>query len=457
MPLDPALGRPRMKRHRLRPVQPRSERLRPSQRQQRQSRTDTNLSLKVGDLFAGAGGLSLGFHLEGLRSVFFNEIDKDAAATFQSNFPEAKGFVGPIEKLSAAALLSEAGLVEGELDVLVGGPPCQGFSINAPARTSSDSRNHLFKHYVRLVLEGLRPKFVVFENVPGLVSFEGGQTLRDVCKAFVKAGYQTTFRVLNACHYGVPQERWRLFIVANRLGIDFDFPFPTHYSLSRPNFSGGSTLTFRSAVRGADDNLLFETVGRLRAPTTVGEAIADLPAIPSGGGVDEASYDGPPSSAFQAWARKGSKRVMNHHCVDIAAVNHARMRHVPPGGSWRDIPEELLPEGMKLARRSDHTRRYGRLDPTGVACTVMTKCDPHWGTVIHQTQDRVISVREAARFQSFPDTFRFLGPKASQYRQVGNAVPPLLARALAKRIRRYLDALGGLEILSDPPKASIRR
>ena len=394
--------------------------------------------LSVGDLFAGAGGLSLGFDLEGFRSVFFNELDTEAAFTFQQTFPASKPFVYPVQDLSAQSVFLDTGLEKGELDVLLGGPPCQGFSINAPSRSEGDARNHLFREYVRLVLEGIRPKFIVFENVPGLVSHEGGQALQNVCAAFREAGYEPTFRILNACHYGVPQERWRLLIVANRLGISFNFPRPTHFSLARPNFTGGASLTFRYAVRADGERTLFSEALSLQSPVSVDSAIGDLPALKSGGGSDQMEYRARPVTPFQRWARAGSERLFNHHCVDLSEVNHRRMEHVRPGGSWRDIPHDLLPTGMQRARRSDHTRRYGRLDPARVAFTVMTKCDPHWGTVVHYSDDRVISVREAARFQSFPDTFRFFGSKSAQYRQVGNAVPPVLARVIAREIRRLL-------------------
>lgn len=402
----------------------------------RSHRRSARRELLCADLFAGAGGLSAGFHLAGFRSVFFNEIDAAASETFKLNAPHTIPFVCPIEELTAARVRDETSLADDTLDVMVGGPPCQGFSINAPERSTEDQRNKLFRHYLRLVLEGLRPKFVVLENVPGLVSFNGGQTFRDLSTAFEQAGYKVAFRILNAAHYGVPEERWRLVLIGTRLpGVVPTFPAPTHYSLQRPNFTGGRTMTFEHAI-GAPQRTLFPS--SLLAPITVREAIGDLPPIESGEGDAKMAYVSPPSSAYQHFMREGAIDLLNHQCAGLSKVNLTRMKYVKPGGSWRDIPHNLLPAGMQKARRSDHTRRYGRLDPSGVSGTIMTKCDPHWGTVIHYEQTRIISVREAARFQSFPDHFQFTGSIAEQYRQVGNAVPPLLAKAIAAHIRELL-------------------
>ena len=394
-------------------------------------------SLLSGDLFSGAGGLSIGFHTVGFTPIFFNDIDLDSANTFQANFPSSVPFVGPIQELSARAIRERTGLGSTTLDVMIGGPPCQGFSINAPIRSQKDPRNHLFHHYVRLVLEGLRPNFVVMENVPGLVSLDGGKSLESVLAAFEKAGYRVTFKILNAAHHGVPQERWRLVFLGTCLpGIEPSFPLPTHYSLQRPNFTGGRDYTFEHAIGSArqisflHDNLL--------KPTTIGEALSDLPAIPSGGGAGEMPYSKPSRSSYQEMLREGASRIFNHECSGVAPINIERISHVKPGGSWRDIPHKLLPKGLQRARRSDHTKRYGRLDPEGLSGTILTKCDPHWGTFFHYAQDRIISVREAARLQSFPDWFRFTGSKSEQYRQVGNAVPPLLARALAEHIKMLI-------------------
>jgi len=394
--------------------------------------------LTFGDLFGGAGGISVGFHNAGYKSVFFNEINKTAGATHSLNFPESVPFVCPIQDLTAQKIMQETGLKDGDLDVMVGGPPCQGFSINAPIRSVDDARNSLFHNYVRLVLEGLRPKFIVMENVPGLISFNNGQSLADVQAAFENAGYRVIFKILNAAHYGVPEERWRLFFIGTRLpGVELSMPMPTHYSLQRTNFTGGKEYTFRHAIgnRGQDD--LFQA---LKDPTTVRDAIDDLPPLKSGGGIVDSPYEKEATSEYQKLMRKGSHNIFNHECAAVAQINLDRLKHVKPGGSWRDIPFELLPKGLQRARRSDHTKRYGRLDPKGMSGTILTKCDPHWGTFFHYKQNRIISVREAARIQSFPDWFKFTGSKTEQYRDVGNAVPPLLAQTIAAHIQKMYEA-----------------
>jgi len=394
--------------------------------------------LTFGDLFGGAGGISVGFHNAGYKSVFFNEIDKTAGATHSLNFPDSVPFICPIQDLTAKRIMDETKLGGNELDVMVGGPPCQGFSINAPIRSIDDTRNSLFHNYVRLVLEGLRPKFIVMENVPGLISFNDGQSLKDVQTAFERAGYRVIFKILNAAHYGVPEERWRLFFIGTRLpDVELSMPMPTHYSLQRTNFTGGKEYTFRHAIGGKGQDDLFQS---LKDPTTIKEALDDLPLIKSGDGVNDVPYPKAPTSDYQKLMRKGSNKIFNHECAAVAQVNLDRLKHVKPGGSWRDIPFDLLPKGLQRARRSDHTKRYGRLDPNGMSGTILTKCDPHWGTFFHYRQNRIISVREAARIQSFPDWFRFTGSKTEQYRDVGNAVPPLLAQAIATHIRKMYEA-----------------
>ncbi len=292
--------------------------------------------------------------------------------------------------------------------MMAGGPPCQGFSINAPKRNIGDPRNVLFKHYVRLVSK-LKPKFVVLENVPGMLSLEGGRVAKEIIRSFNRIGYQMDFKVLYAPDYGVPQERRRVIFLGNRIGAPIEFPKPTHFpigSLLKPQY------------------------------VSVEQAIGDLPAPNED--KDILKYDKRASSAYAREMRDNSGGVLNHGYGILGRKNIERIKFIPPGGSWRDIPEYLLPAGMRKAKRSDHTKRYGRLHPEKLASTILTKCDPHWGAYIHYSQDRTISVREAARFQGFPDNYKFLGSKSSQYAQVGNAVPVPLARAIARSIKKFV-------------------
>jgi DNA (cytosine-5)-methyltransferase 1 len=157
-----------------------------------------------------------------------------------------------------------------------------------------------------------------------------------------------------------------------------------------------------------------------------------------GEGGEVVSYARKAVSSYSRLLRNGDKETYNHYAAMLSPQNRARLRHIRPGGSWRDIPHQLLPLGMKRARKSDHTKRYGRLKADGLAATIMTKCDPHWGPVFLPDQDRSLTVREAARLQSFPDCYRFLGPRVSQYEQVGNAVPVLMAKAIAESISDHL-------------------
>lgn len=188
----------------------------------------------------------------------------------------------------------------------------------------------------------------------------------------------------------------------------------------------------------------------LMRAVTVREAVGDLPRLAMGEGAEVIGYTFERASEFAHSMRNPEGVTYNHFAAKLSKQNFERMKHVKPGGSWRDIPHELLPKGMQRACKSDHTKRYGRLRNDGLAGTVMTKCDPHWGAVFLPDQDRSLTVREAARFQSFPDTYRFLGPRVLQYEQVGNAVPVLMARTIARQIRTHLEEQG---VLKDEVKA----
>ncbi len=379
------------------------------------------------DAFSGAGGLAVGFREAGWAILAANDADPDASATFRLNFPEASFFQGPIRGLSAAAILMECGLGIGELDCLIGGPPCQSFSHNNHQRSATDDRARLFEDYLRLV-EGLKPKTLVMENVPGILSIDGGSVIAAIAEKLADLGYASTHRVLSAEEFGTPQVRKRVFFVASRVGDAVNLlPAPTHKSASRfpPKPKPGAPKPSR------------------RKPlVTVDAAIGNLPSLTNGGGAQKCRrHGGTAYSEFQRSLQRGTRTLYNHACHALTEVNLGRISHVPEGGNWRDIPFELLPAGMQRARKSDHTKRYGRLDRRGLASTILTKCDPHWGAYIHPTEHRTISVREAARLQGFPDLFRFAGDSISKhYEQVGNAVPVPVARALGLMAKAHLEA-----------------
>jgi DNA (cytosine-5)-methyltransferase 1 len=353
----------------------------------------------------------------------------EAIKTFALNHPGVRAECKPIEEVNACELRTQLNLLSGELDVLVGGPPCQGFSINAPSRFLADPRNSMFKHYARFV-EEFEPKTIMFENVPGLLSMGDGAVFRQILQVFGTLGYELSVKILYGPHYGIPQERWRLILLGSRLG-QLEHPSPTHFAKGRANFRGGASLTFPALSLDRE---------RLSPAVTVGDAIRDLPRLEMGEGAEEVGYTHDATSTYALRLRNPEGITFNHHAAKLSKQNIERMKHVPPGGSWRDIPFDLLPKGMQSARKSDHTKRYGRLDFNGLSGTVLTKCDPHWGTVFLPDQDRTLTVREAARLQSFPDSYRFAGSRVSQYIQVGNAVPVQMAEAIAHSIRAHLVA-----------------
>jgi DNA (cytosine-5)-methyltransferase 1 len=369
------------------------------------------------DLFCGAGGLSEGFRQAGFHVLAGQDLDAMAGATFAATHHEAKFIPGPIQDVTASQLLRATGLRRGEVDVLIGGPPCQGYSVYNHQRGASDPRAGLFREYLRIV-DGLQPKWLVMENVTGITSISGGAIVREIERGMDKLGYRVRMKVLKAEEFGVPQERRRIFFIATRTRNPLLFPTPTH----------GPGL--------AD-------------LVTIWDAISDLPRVASGGTGCDTDYASAPRNEYQTMLRGRARHVTNHEAPRLARVNEERMMHIPPGGSWRDLPFALLPQGMRRAKRSDHTKRYGRPRKTDLACTILTKCDVHWGAYIHPVQNRAITVREAARLQSFPDSFVFQGSRTDQYKQVGNAVPPLLGCHVAKAVLRAMEAPESKDSIAD--------
>lgn len=388
-------------------------------------------SLKFIDLFSGAGGLSEGLEEAGFNCLLANEVVPVFARTYRRNHIGCKVLMADIRTLDPYAILNMLGVERGELDLIAGGPPCQGFSINAPVRSKDDKRNHLFKEYLRFV-DAFQPRAILIENVPGLVSFEHGATLHDIITSLGDLGYGTDVHILGAAFYGVPQMRWRTIVIGVRgTAVPADaFPTPTCRAPIRPNFT--STFDGKQLVK-------FPPIKCVRNFTTAEEAIGDLPPLKSGEkGAYIKPYPSEPECEYQRMMRIGSAGIYNHEAPRLSAVNLERLRYIKPGGNWTDIPEALLPKGMQSARKTDHTMRYGRVRPDGLASTILTKCDPHWGAYFHYSQDRSFTVREAARIQSFPDSYVFIGTMAEQYAQVGNAVPPLLAKAIGSSLMSFL-------------------
>lgn len=382
--------------------------------------------LSLIDLFCGAGGLSCGLQQSGFISKLALDIDPIYSSTYKTNHQYCEIITQDIRSLDAIYIKKLTGLAVGELDLLAGGPPCQGFSINAPIRSLDDQRNHLFREFLR-VAAVLLPKTILIENVPGIVSLGRGTVVKAIYTELQDMGYSVAHKILFAGHYGIPQLRFRTIFLAVRGSRKIEFPTPTHDAEGFANFTGSKELC-----------QLITPDMNLREKVTVAQAISDLPPLKPGEALDVTSYTSPPQSEYQELLRKGSNQLFNHACARLGKANLDRLRYIPQGGSWRDIPFDLLPTGLKRAKRSDHTKRYGRLHPDALCSTILTKCDPHWGSFFHPTQDRALSVREAARIQSFPDNYRFTGNLTQQFEQVGNAVPPLLAKAIGGQIVRIL-------------------
>jgi DNA (cytosine-5)-methyltransferase 1 len=377
------------------------------------------------DLFCGAGGASLGLVRAGWDLRLAADVDQACSLTHRANLP-GEFLTADLRTVEAGKVMSAADITSGQLDLLFAGPPCQGFSIIG-SRVVWDQRNNLFREVLRLASD-LRPRCVVIENVPGLVTLARGAYLRAILEGLSAAGYDAACAELLAAQYGAPQMRWRLIIIGWRK----DLGIPAGYGFPRPT------------VGTADIGDLLPNctipLWQLKGFVTTAAAISDLP--PVAAGEEAAHYLGPPVGPYQETMRAGlNGELSNHYAARLSAENLARLAHIKPGQDWRDLPRELLPAGMQRALRKDHTRRYRRMTWDGVPRAVITRFrDPKSGEYTHPDQNRTITIREAARLQGFPDGFVFHGPRSSQYDQVGNAVPTQLAEAIASEIRRCLDS-----------------
>jgi len=352
------------------------------------------------------------------------DADSDAREVVLRNIPNIPYLVKDVHDLSGAEIRRRARLAADDpIHVLVGGPPCQGFSWLGK-RTLSDDRNIHLIDFLRLVRE-LRPLVVVMENVPLIITSHDGEVIRELREGLATLGYSSCADVLLASDYGVPQLRKRAFVIAycSSLGIDPKFPDRTHERVP-------------TAVLSMDDSRRRFDIDRLPY-ISVDEAIGDLPSIPAGGGDDVMFYRCSPTSAYQRWAREGSVAIFNHRSRAHSKSFLEKIEIIAEGGRNQDLPT--------AERFSDryYSQAYARLHRNGIAQTVTT-CfgNPGSGRFIHYRDLRAISVREAARLQSFRDSYVFDGVSSAQMRHVGNAVPPLLARALRDQVCRDLLAAG---------------
>lgn len=354
------------------------------------------------DLFCGCGGFSKGFEQAGFNVRFGIDLWNDAIITYKKNFPNAVVLNEDIQKITGKQILDMCGMSADEVDVIIGGPPCQGFSVSGK-RMIDDERNKLYKSFVELVSE-IKPKMFVMENVPGLVRLFNGQVGEQVVEDFTNIGYTVKRKILSADNYGVPQQRKRVFFV----GVNNTaFPNPDCY-------------VYPTETTG---------IGDLSPAITCKEAISDLDFVPDDEVLGEnIPYQISPQNDYQRKMRAGSSSILNHSITLHTAKTKEIIAMVPDGGNYKDLPENLW------STRKVHIA-WTRMNSQRPCFTIDTGHNHHF----HYRANRVPTVRESARIQSFPDSFEFIGIKTSQLKQVGNAVPPLLAEAVAESIKRVLD------------------
>ena len=337
------------------------------------------------DLFSGCGGLSLGFEQSGFEGLLAIDFWQDALTTYSHNRVNANTYCGDLSQVSPLEIKESFEI--SNVDVIIGGPPCQGFSI-AGKRIVEDKRNELYKAFVNFV-RIFRPKAFVMENVPTILTMGEGIIRDSIISDFSSLGYNVSYKVLLASDYGVPQNRRRAVFVGLLGSSTFDFPKPT-----------------------------------VEQHISSKEAIDDLPefSLPNG-----SPYTCSPQSSFQAKSRKGSTGIYNHEITIHTPKTQEIISMVPDGGNYKNLPKELWDT------RKVHIA-WTRLNSQKPSFTIDCGHNHHF----HYKFNRVPTVRESARLQSFPDSFIFLGNKGSQLKQVGNAVPPMLAQQIAEQLKHYL-------------------
>lgn len=375
--------------------------------------------MKVIDLFAGCGGLSTGFEMAGFEIPLAVEKDEWASETYKKNHRNTIVLTNDITQVIDLDSLFKGKSVS--IDGIIGGPPCQGFSLSGN-RDKKDPRNSLFMEFVRFV-KHFKPKFFVMENVIGILSMQtkSGELVKEVIiNEFTSAGYNVEIFVLNAAEFGVPQSRIRVFFIGLRNDIEYD-----KEKIEPKGFLFG-------------DNQI-----------TIEQAIMDLPKLKAGEGKEECDYTMPPQNDYQNWVRKNSKKIYNHVTMRHTARLIERFSHIGFGESVADVDPEYQQRQRGAAYKVSgkvYSQNNMRPFPNKPSPTIPASFQSNF---IHPYENRNYTAREGARLQSFPDTYVFCGKRTtmsweknlSQYQQIGNAVPPLLAKAVALRIVNYLQVI----------------
>lgn len=339
---------------------------------------------KIIDLFCGCGGLSKGFEMAGFESILGIDFWKDAIETYNYNRQNKVGICEDISKIDNEFL--DKLMNENEIVGVIGGPPCQGYST-VGKRDILDDRNYLYLQYCRIV-ERVKPDFFVLENVKGLLTLDKGKFKEDIINRFSNLGYQVEYKVLNAADYGVPQNRQRVFFV------------------------GMKNKKFRFPVA-------------LNNKVTTEEAISDL-------SDKENSYSKEPQNNYQKIMRKNSTKLCNNEFTVHTKQTIEIISKIPDGGKISDLPKEYW-----------NVRKYNKAFQRMNSKSQSNTIDTGHRNYFHYNKNRIPTVRESARIQSFPDDFIFTQSKTSQYKQVGNAVPPLLAYAIANQLKVELEEENG--------------
>jgi len=359
--------------------------------------------IKVIGLFSGCGGLDLGFKQAGYDLIWANDILKDACDTYRLNIG---GHIvnEDITRIDLNTIPNA--------DIIIGGPPCQGFS-GIGKRDPNDNRSALVYSYLDVVNK-VQPKIFLFENVTGIKSSkaaDGSKVIDNLKQAFENIGYHINIFTLNAADYGVPQRRKRVFIIGNKLGVDISVPPQTHFENKE-----GKRKWISS----------FEAISDLDSPTENGET----------------KYKHQPKNEYQTLMRKNGDKTTLHIVPYSSPTDKQIISHVKPGGNYMDIPDSVSTKRiMYFKSTGGRTTTYGRLDPEMPNYTINTHFNrPNIGCNIHYEEDRMITIREGLRFQSFPDDFQLISKtQRNYYVQVGNAVPPLLSKAWAEHLLKYLE------------------